>query len=61
MDRYNEMVDEISETFAPAITRLTEIADKYGQNRNELIIKAAAVFAETVFSGDFTDYGKEEP
>lgn len=55
-----ELAKEIAKIQSNAIDKVVRLADKYGMDRNKLVLIYATVEYKTVLLGSFKDYELEE-
>ncbi len=56
----DEMANELGNIAYAAVAQFAKVADKYGKNRNEVIVQAAAALLEMAAVRDYTDFIFEE-
>ena len=56
----DEMANELGNIAYAAVAQFAKVADKYGKNRNEIIVQAAAALLEMAAARDYTNYIFEE-
>ena len=56
----DEMANELGNIAYFAVAQFAKIADKYGKDRNEIIVQAAAALLEMAAARDYTNFVFEE-
>lgn len=56
----DEMANELGNIAYAAVAQFAKVADKYGKNRNEIIVQAAAALLEMAVARDYTNFIFEE-
>jgi hypothetical protein len=56
----DEMANELGNIAYAAVAQFAKVADKYGKNRNEIIVQAAAALLEMAAARDYTNFIFEE-
>lgn len=56
----DEMANELGNIAYAAVAQFAKVADKYGKNRNKIIVQAAAALLEMAAARDYTNFIFEE-